>query len=228
MIFSGYGKSQHAVTAIKSVVATPVGTVVSHLQTNDTIPQITVDMGDVVMKIPKNYFMLLPTKGTDGKISFELLVQLPNFDPRTFQNEAMFERTGWHDQVSIFIEQKELPFSAKAYLDGFYKIGNHDLRQGPFGYQEFTYLPGGAYEYYFKGNLSAPNSATLCKPEHEINEIPGHWFPDCQRQLGLSENISVHYTLSRNYFSQLDTLQPRLIDFLNGFVIQGPKLQVME
>src|SRR5690242_13977558 len=71
---------------------------------------VTVRFGDTIYSIPRNYLASV-TELRDGNpyAAFSIYVLLPDLAPRTRENSAGLDRTGWHDQLRALFQYGKYP-----------------------------------------------------------------------------------------------------------------------
>lgn len=182
---------------------------------------VTVLMGEVTMRIPKEYFFSPPRHEGHGPdaVDFSLLLLLPDFEPRTAANAAEFVG-GWHHQILIGVSYKGYQQTGAALLRTWYRYSNTaKIENGPYGYDVFE-TPG--FDKLFKGTLENPTDIVSCKPVH--GPLSGRW-PYCERTMVIAPSVTVQYSVSRAYLGSMQSLDSQVIDFLNQFRTSGPQFR---
>jgi hypothetical protein len=200
---------------------------------------VTVNMGDVTLQIPRNYFMELPAYGEcqPGKKVLQslLLVFLPDFGPIT-EGRNREEFTSQHPKgaghsMLVMIEYKGCSMTGTAYAQFQYNhllpLPGQDgaITEAEFGYRRFGDPPKYSMtgnDNLFRGALDNPEDFTQCSMAY-----PGH-YPICNRQRMIGNDIVLKYGVSREYFHEINEIERKLVEFLNKFRTSGPEFKVIE
>jgi hypothetical protein len=208
----------------------PMMNVISGGDTSLTATPLDFPIGQVQLKIPRNYFYELPRVaqyyGNDlrlhdsndkNEVSFAIVVLLPELDPMTAANKTDFHRWS-QDQLLVLVMNDSHALTGKPAFDAFYKSKGGDVTTDQTGYNHFTWISGS--EGLFKGSAKDPTDFTICS---EIGSVPN---PSCERYVEIAPRMVMQYSLSRRYLSQMPAIERRIVDLLNSFMIKGSPFEV--
>jgi len=197
---------------------------------------ITVAMGAITLRIPRNYFVALPDhEGREPSgTAFILLVLLPNLEPRTVATSKELDRTGWHQQMLLAVHYKGYAKSGASLLRTVYRNEMQytngrppTIKPGPFGYRYFK-IRAGWMDYLYKGKRTDPSFVLECKPLTDWTLSTTSYSPHCERILPMASDLYADYSYSRKLLPQAQNLDQKVVDLLNKFRIAGPPLKVMQ
>lgn len=214
------------------------------LDSSTATEPVTVTMGKVVLRIPRNYFLAMPSHdivGIPDGVEFLLLGLMPDFEPKTAANRPEFDDFhGFGRKLDVHVAYKGHTKTGKDLFSAFYNSkGRHPstneeyISRGPvidaeFGYKSFTWLGD---DQLFRGTIDAPIDFIQCKPKNLVTqpgEKPIPWFPYCEKTILVGDDIVVQFSFSRDFLGNVPDIEPRLIDVLNHFRVSGPALEVIQ
>jgi hypothetical protein len=185
---------------------------------------VTVPMGAVTMRIPKEYFFSPPRHEGHGPdaIDFSLLSLLPDFAPPTAANFREFNG-GWHHQVLISISYNGYLLTGAALLSTWYSYSHHaTVKPGPYGY---LYFEHSGFDELFRGSLENPTDIVSCRPASGPLSPPS---PSCERIVQTGRDITAQYSFSRSYLDEVQSLDTQVVAFLNRFRVSGPSFRIVQ
>ncbi len=222
----------------------PTVRVLTGMDSSTATELITVTMGQVVLRIPRNYFLAMPNHDIQGRpdgLEFILLGLMPDFEPRTDANRAEFaDFHGFGRKLKIFVSYKGYTKTGKDLFLVFYNskarrpdTGEVYSDRGPLtdaevGYQSFN---TGGFDYLFRGTVETPSDFIQCRPREQVVPSGGKLlpnFPYCERIVLVGEDIVVNVSFSRDYLGTAHDIEQQMIDVLNRFRISGPALEVIQ
>lgn len=192
---------------------------------------VGVQLGDVRLNIPREYFFRLPARekcGPDKEaLQFLLLFFLPNFgsvaDPA---NRIEFSQgRGPGRSILMLVEYGNCSLSGAEYARMTRSYYHDEITNSDYGYKRFGdpivgKAPG--FEYLFKGDISSPNDFTRCDMKRDgLN-------PSCSRYRLIGNDIVIHYSMSRSLLERIDETERSIIFLLNSFRASGPELKVIQ
>ena len=203
------------------------------LDSSTATEPVTVTMGKVVLRIPRNYFLDMPNHDIVGRpdgVEFILLGLMPDFEPRTAANRAEF--TDFHGlgrKLDILVSYKGHSNTGKNLFQIFYKYAaGTPLADVELGYQSFN---TGGFEYMFHGGIDDPKDFIHCRPKDQVVPIGGKplpYYPHCERLILIGDDIVAQYSFSRDFLGNAHDIEKQVIDVLNRFRISGPPLEVIQ
>jgi hypothetical protein len=208
---------------------------------------VTVTMGKVVLRIPRNYFMAMPNhdiRGVPDGVEFILLGLMPDFEPRTAANHPEFDDFhGFGRKLDVHVTYKGHTKTGKDLFLAFYKSkgrrpGTNEeyYARGPvtdaeFGYKYFKWLGD---DELFHGTIDDPKDFIQCSskvpggPPVVPPEKPHPYYPFCEKTVLVGDDIVAQFSFSRDFLGNVPEIESRLIDVLNRFRVSGPALQVIQ
>jgi hypothetical protein len=103
---------------------------------------------------------------------------------------------------------------------GLYK--DRQIKSDQYGYSNFGDENDIGVDRFFRGSLDAPRDYVRCA------KAAGAPYPSCQRIIGLSNEIVITYSLSRDYLPMMSDVDSEIVGFMNKFRIAGPSLEFIE
>jgi hypothetical protein len=222
----------------------PTVRVLSGMDSSTATEPVTVTMGKVVLRIPRNYFLSMPSHDIAGRpdgIEFSLLGLMPDFEPRTDANRKEFDDfQGMGRKLKIFVAYKGYTKTGKdLFLTAYNRKhclsdkGAECLSRGPvtdgeFGYQSFKI---NIDDELFRGSVDDPKDFIECRAKEQIvppGEKPLPYFPHCERIVLAGEDIVAQFSFSRDFLGNAHDVERQMIDTLNRFRISGPVLEVIQ
>lgn len=205
---------------------------------------VTVKMGEVVLKIPENYFMYMPLHDNEGDpdgLDFVLLVLMPDFEPLTEANMAEFaDFQGLGRKLDVLVSYKGHARTGKESFLTFYNLRDKKPRpdnpssptpsvtDAEFGYKSFKYIDD---DELFRGSIDDPKDYIDCMPKTLVIPPGGEpipYYPSCERIILIGKDITVQFNFSRDYLRDAHSIEQHLIDTLNRFRVSGPALEFIE
>jgi hypothetical protein len=194
---------------------------------------VTVNMGQVVLRIPRNYFLSMPSHDIQGKpegVEFILLGLMPSFEPKTDANRAEFDDFhGFGRKLDVLVSYKGSTKTGKDLFRIFYRYSaGRPMIDAEFGYQSFN---TGGFDYMFHGTADDPRDFIYCRPKDQVippGEKPLPYFPSCERIVLVGDDIVVQFSFSRDFLWNAHDIERQMIDVLNRFRVSGPALEVIQ
>jgi len=160
-------------------------------------------------------------RGPDA-VDFSLLSLLPNFEPMTAANVAEFNM-GWHHQILISISYEGYRLTSTQLVQILNHYSDHaQIQNGSYGHKLFI-KPG--FDEFFRGALENPSDFVSCKPATGPVSVP---FPSCERTVLIGQDIIAGYSFSRAYLDQTQSIDTKVIGFLNGLRTAGPQFRIIQ
>ena len=127
---------------------------------------VTVTMGQVALRIPRNYFVAMPNHDIQGRpdgLDFILLGLMPDFEPRTDANRAEFaDFHGFGRKLDVLVSYKGYTRTGMDLFHIFYdNLVDSSVHNIEFDYHSFS---AGGFEYMFHGNIDNPVDFIHCNP----------------------------------------------------------------
>lgn len=198
---------------------------------------VTIPMGNVVLRIPRNYIMAGPShdiQGTPDGVEFVLLGLLPDFEPRTDANRAEFSNFhGFGRKLNVLVSYKKFTATGKDLFRIVYEskarrpdTGEMYSARSPviddeFGYKSFS---SGGFDHLFHGSVDDPKDLISCSSR--IHPIVV--YQSCARTILAGEQIIIEFEFSRDYLGSEHDIEQQVIMVLNRFRISGQPLRVIQ
>ena len=204
----------------------PMVRVLTGMDSSTATEPVTVTMGNVVLQIPRNYFLSMPSHDIQGRpegVEFSLLGLMPDFEPRTDANRAeISDFHGFGRKLKIFVAYKGYSKTGKDSFQIFYKYSvGRPVADAEFGYHSFE---TGGFDYMFHGTAEDPRDFIHCSPK----DHPTSLYQYCERSVLVGEDIVANLTFSRDYLEKSHDIEAQMIEVLNRFRISGPTLEVIQ
>ncbi|PWR21059.1 hypothetical protein [Zavarzinia compransoris] len=210
----------------------PTGRAPTGMDSAPATEPVTITMGKVVLRIPRNYFLALPAhdipERPDG-VEFILLGLMPDFEPRTEANRAEFnDFHGFGRKLKIFVQYNGPTMTGKNLFAVYYNSKDGPVRPGEYGYQSFQWIGD---DQLFRGDIENPRDFIQCRRKDQVappGEAPIPYFPSCKRIVLVGDGIVAELVFSRDYLGKAHDIEAQAIDALNRFRISGPPLETIQ
>ncbi len=211
----------------------PVARNLTEVERSITTEPVTVAMGKVVLRIPRNYFLAMPAHDIRGRpdgLEFSLLGLMPDFEPKTDANRTeLADFHGFGRKLKLFVSYRGYTNTGKDLFRIFYKYSKGSpITDDEFSYQLFN---TGGFDYMFHGTVDDPTDFIHCRPKSQVvppGEKPAQYYPSCERIVLVGEDIVVNITFSRDFLGNAHDIEQLMIKVLNRFRISGPSLEVIQ
>jgi hypothetical protein len=225
----------------------PTVRVLTGMDSSTATEPVTVTMGQVVLRIPRNYFLSMPSHDIQGRpdgVEFSLLGLMPDFEPRTNANRAEFDDFhGFGRKLKIFVSYQGRTKTGKdLFLTAYNRkasrpdTGEVYSARGPvtdaeFGYKSFRLTID---DELFRGDVDNPKDFIECLQKdfgsaHVVPpEKPRPFYSSCERIVLVGDDIVAQFVFSRDYLGNVHDIETQAIDVLNRLRIGGPPLEIIQ